>query len=188
MAQTAKNSPAIQETWVWFLGWEDPLKNGMATHSSHGQRSLAGYSPWGCKELDTTEWLTHTHTHTENNLSWLGSWLSHHAPTTQSFTGNCLLTVNTQLSIGASLVAQTVKNPPAMFKTQVRSLGQEDPLEQGNDNPLQYSCLENPMDRKAWRATVHRLQRIEHDLATNTHVYFLIVHLIFMPLLFPQLL
>ena len=131
---------------------------------------------------------THTHTHTENNLSWLGSWLSHHAPTTQSFTGNCLLTVNTQLSIGASLVAQTVKNPPAMFKTQVRSLGQEDPLEQGNDNPLQYSCLENPMDRKAWRATVHRLQRIEHDLATNTHVYFLIVHLIFMPLLFPQLL
>ena len=27
----------------------------------HRQRSLAGYSPWGCKELDTTEWLTHTH-------------------------------------------------------------------------------------------------------------------------------
>ena len=72
---------------------------------------------------------THTHTHTQNNLSWLGSWLSHHAPTTQSLTGNCLLTVNTQLSIGASLVAQTVKNPPAMFKTQVRSLGQEDPPE-----------------------------------------------------------
>ena len=30
----------------------------------HGQRSLESYSPWGCKELDTTEWLTHTHTHT----------------------------------------------------------------------------------------------------------------------------
>ena len=29
--------------------------------------------------------------------------------------------------------------------------------------PLQYSCLENPMDRVAWRATVHRLQRVEHD-------------------------
>ena len=27
----------------------------------HGQRSLAGYSPWGCKESDTTEGLTHTH-------------------------------------------------------------------------------------------------------------------------------
>ena len=33
----------------------------------HGQRSLAGYSPWGCKELDTTEQLTHTHTHTHTH-------------------------------------------------------------------------------------------------------------------------
>ena len=31
---------------------------------SHGQRSLVSYSPWGCKELDTTEQLTHTHTKT----------------------------------------------------------------------------------------------------------------------------
>jgi len=30
---------------------------------SHGQRNLVGYSPWGCKESDTTEQLTHTHTH-----------------------------------------------------------------------------------------------------------------------------
>ena len=43
------------------LGQEDPLEKGMATHSSilawesHGQRSLAGYSPWGHKESDTTE-------------------------------------------------------------------------------------------------------------------------------------
>ena len=47
----------------WFLGQEDPLEKGMATHSSvlasqsHGQRSLVGYSPWGCKESDMTEWL-----------------------------------------------------------------------------------------------------------------------------------
>ena len=58
------------------LGREDPLEKVMATHSSvlggkfHGQRSLAGYSPWGCKELDTTEHAhthTHTHTHTERD-------------------------------------------------------------------------------------------------------------------------
>ena len=61
VAQTVKNLPAMQDTWVQSLGGEDPLKRGMATHSSmlawriHGQRSLAGYSPWGCKELDTTE-------------------------------------------------------------------------------------------------------------------------------------
>ena len=63
--QMVKNLPAIQDTQVRSLGWEDPLEKGMATHSSiflpeefHGQRSLVGYSPWGCKELDTTEQLT----------------------------------------------------------------------------------------------------------------------------------
>ena len=34
VAQTAKNLPALWETWVQFLGWEDPLKKGMVTHSS----------------------------------------------------------------------------------------------------------------------------------------------------------
>ena len=41
-----------------------------------------------------------------------------------------------------------------MQETQVRSLGREDPLERAWQ-PLQYFCLENPMDRGAWRATVH---------------------------------
>ena len=51
--------------------------------------------------------------------------------------------------IWASLVAQRVKRLPAMQENWVRSLGQEDPLEKGNGNPLQYSCLEIPMDREA---------------------------------------
>jgi len=42
---------------------------------------------------------------------------------------------------------------------QVRSLGQEDPLDEGNGNPLQYSCLENPMDRGAWWAIVHAVTK-----------------------------
>ena len=55
-----KHLPAMWETWVRSLGWEDPLEKEMATHSStlgkfHGWRSLVGYSPWGCKELDMTE-------------------------------------------------------------------------------------------------------------------------------------
>ena len=51
-----KNLPAMQETQVQSLGWEDPLEKGMATHplllpgKSHGQRSLVGYSPWDHKE------------------------------------------------------------------------------------------------------------------------------------------
>ena len=48
-----------------------------------------------------------------------------------------------------------VKNPPAMQETQVWYLGQEDPLQKGMATHSQYSCLENPMDRGAWRATVH---------------------------------
>ena len=38
---------------------------------------------------------------------------------------------------------------------------------EGNGNPLQYSCLENPMGRKAWQATVHGVARVGHDLATK---------------------
>ena len=38
---------------------------------------------------------------------------------------------------------------------------------EGNGNPLQYSCLENPMDRGAWLATVHEATRVGHDLVTN---------------------
>ena len=56
-----KNPPAMQEMWVQFLGQEDPLEEVTATTpvffpgESHGQRTLADYSPGGCKELDTTE-------------------------------------------------------------------------------------------------------------------------------------
>ena len=38
---------------------------------------------------------------------------------------------------------------------------------EGNGNPLQYSCLENPMDKGAWQATVHGVARVGHDLVTK---------------------
>ena len=38
---------------------------------------------------------------------------------------------------------------------------------EGNGNPLQYSCLENPMDREAWKATVHGVARVRHILTTK---------------------
>jgi len=62
----------------------------------------------------------------------------------------------------ASPSSSVVKNPPAMQEIQelrVGSLGQEDPLEEGIGNPLQYSYLENPMDRGAWWATVHTVTK-----------------------------
>ena len=106
MAQLVNNSLEMQETLVWFLGWEDPPEKELAAHSIilgfpggsdgkesaynvedlglipglvrpaggehgnpfrytclenlHGQSSLAGYSPWGGKESDTTEQLSTT--------------------------------------------------------------------------------------------------------------------------------
>ena len=63
MAQLVNNLPAVWETWVQSLGWEDPLEEDMATHSSilffpipvflPGQspwtEELVGWNPWGCK-------------------------------------------------------------------------------------------------------------------------------------------
>ena len=70
VAQTVKHLPAVWETWIQSLGWEDPLEEGMATHSSilawtesSWTEELAGYSPWGCKESDMTEQLSTQHTH-----------------------------------------------------------------------------------------------------------------------------
>ena len=66
--QRLKRLPAMGETWVRSLGQEDPLEKEMATPplflpgEFHGQKSLAACSPWGCKESDMTERLTHTFT------------------------------------------------------------------------------------------------------------------------------
>ena len=49
----------MQETPVQFLGWEDPLEKGKATHSNIvAQRFQGLYSLWGCKQFDTTEQLS----------------------------------------------------------------------------------------------------------------------------------
>ena len=66
---------------------------------------------------------------------------------------------SSQPVLRASQVFQWIKNPPAIQKmqeTRVWLLSQEDP-------PLQYSCLENPMDRGAWWATVHKVSKIFHS-------------------------
>ena len=67
VAQLVKNPPAMLETW--FDPWVGEIpwrRERLPTpvffpRESHGQRSLVGYSPWGHKELDATEWLTVSH-------------------------------------------------------------------------------------------------------------------------------
>ena len=131
-----KSLPAVQETQVLSLGWEDPLEKEMATHSS----ILAWKIPWmeepgrlqsvGSQRVDTTK-----------RLHFLGIFHSMDAP-------------------WASQVAEwyRIRLPvQAMQGTRVQSPGG------GNGNPLQYSCLGSSMDRGAWRATSMGLQRVRPD-------------------------
>ena len=68
----------------------------------------------------------------------------------------------------ASLVAQLLKNLPAMWETWVRSLGREDTLEK---EMATHSCLENPMGREAWWATFHGVGRKELDTIEQLHFH-----------------
>ena len=59
VAQLIKNLPTMQETWVRSLGWEDLLRRERLPTSVFWPGEFQGlYSPWGCKELDTTEQLS----------------------------------------------------------------------------------------------------------------------------------
>ena len=110
LAQTVKNLPAVQETWVQSLGWEDPLEKvekAMAPHSS----TLSWKIPW-------TEEL--------GRLQSMGS----------------LRDTTEQLDFHFSLSC----------------------IGEGNGNPLQCSCLENPRDRGAWWAAVYVLAQGQTQL------------------------
>ena len=67
VAQMVKNPPTMQETWVWSLGWDDLLEEGMATHSSiFAWRILIETgawwaTAWGRKEMEKTEQLSTAH-------------------------------------------------------------------------------------------------------------------------------
>ena len=75
------------------------------------------------------------------------------------------------ITIGASLMAQMVKNLPAIWEIQIGCLGSGRSPEEGNGNLLQYSCLENPMDRGAWQATVCRVAKSQTRLRwLSTHI------------------
>ena len=76
MAQMLKNPPAMQETWVWSLDWEDPLEEGMATHSSiHPWRIPMDRGAWKPTVHSVTKSQTqlkqlsmHAHIHTGNRV------------------------------------------------------------------------------------------------------------------------
>ena len=128
----------------WRRKWQPiPVFLPGKFHGQNGQRSLAGYSPWGLKRAgyDLSDETTTVKT--------CGA--SFHTLITTSVPG-----------LGDSQVVLVVKSPPASagdVKGTGSILGSGRSPGGGSGNPLQDSCLENPMDREAWHATVQGVAR-----------------------------
>ena len=127
-------------TWVWKISWRRAwqLTPVFLSGEPHRQRSLVGYSIWGYTELDTTEAAL--------------------AETSSSYS-----TLNKGFP-GGSEVKASVCNAGDLgsIPGSGRSPGQ------GTGNPLQYSCLENPMDGEALWTTVHRVTKSQTRLSDFT--------------------
>ena len=126
VVQMVKRPPAVQETWVWSMGREDPLEEGTATPSN----ILAWKIPW-TEELGRlrsmgSQRVRHYWATELSGYSKCGPWSG-----SISTTWELVRNAGSQLPLQASLVAQLVKNLPAMQETWVWSLGWEDPLEKG---------------------------------------------------------
>ena len=146
MAQTVKRLPTTWETQVQSLGREDPLEKEMATHSS----SLAWKIPW---------------TEEPGRLQSMGSQrVGHDWATSLSLSLSLIY-------LGASQVAQW------WSACQYRRCRRHNfdpwvgkiPWCRKHSNSLQYSCLENPMDRGAWQATYSSWGCKESDTIKHTH-------------------
>ena len=130
------------DPWVGKIPWRREQQHTpvFLPVEFHGQRTLVGLSPRGCKASDTTEWPTH------------------HA------------LVNTDPIPGASEAALAVRSPSANAggpRDAGATPGSGRCPGGGNGNPRQYSCLGNPEDQGAWRATVHRIAVSWTQLSTH---------------------
>ena len=142
VAQTVKNLPAMKrpglKPWVMKIPWKREWLPTPVFLSGefHEQRSLAGYSPWGCQELDTTEWLS----------------------TAQHSTAQGI-TRASQVAQGKESACNAGDTGDAgLIPSLSRVLGG------GHGNPPQYSFLENPLDRGVWWAIVHRFAKSRTQL------------------------
>ena len=161
MAQTVKHLPAMWKTWVRSLGWEYSLEKGMATHSStlagksHGQRSLVGYSPWGQRVGHDWSDLTHRvyiiqeedYNHTLRDSDGALGWAIINSVALSGATNLLALYWASPWLRGKDSTANVEDTGDSCLIPGLRrSPGG------GHENPLQYSCPENPMDRGAWWA------------------------------------
>ena len=134
--QMVRNLPTVLEIRVWSLGQEDHLEKGMATHSS----ILAWRIPW---------------TEEPGGLLSMGSQRVGHDWATSLSLFN--------ITCRASLLAQMVKNLPAMPETLVWSLGQEDPLEEGKVTHSSILAWRIPWIEEPSGLQYMALRRVRHD-------------------------
>ena len=149
VAKMESKLPAVQETWVWSLTWEDPLEKGMATRFHifawriSGREEPGSLQWWDRIELDTAEWLT-LHT-----IAWMG------------------------------ILSDTSGREPACQCRRCKRHGFDPRVEKipwrRHGNPLQYSSPENSMDRGTWQASAHGVtQSWSQRKWLSTHIAWLI--------------
>ena len=155
----------------WRRAWQPTLV--FLPGESPGTEEPGRLQSRGRKESDTTEWL---HFHFHFAYTWKVAMLTTISPMPYSGTYiwmSCIyMYIYRHCQSWASLVAQMVKNPPAMRKTWVWCLGWEDSLGEGMATHSSILAWRIPMDEGTWQATVHGLQRVGHDWTTKcTHTY-----------------
>ena len=155
------------------MGQEDSLRKEMTAHlvflsgKSHRQKSLAGYSPWGCKRLNNniTAYLYRFYFFSSHVCCLSSSTEHHRCYNTKDKT----LQLNVQLSHSINIlhsfinfiwVAQLVKNLLAKQKTPIRFLGREDPLEK--EMPTHSSIL-----ACIWNSVQNSMDCIVHGVARS---------------------
>ena len=146
VAQMVKHLPAIRETQVWSLGWEDLLEKEMATHSSIPAWRIPGMEePGRLQSMGSQrvghDWATSLHLYTS---FWRRQW----PPTPVLLPGK---SHGQRSLVGCSPWGRKVLDTTERlhFHFSLSCIGE------GNGNPLQCSCLENPRDRGAWWAAIY---------------------------------
>ena len=151
VAQLVKNLPAMQETWVWSLGWEIPWRKEQLPTPVFWPGEFHGlYSPWGCKESDKTEQLSLSLWRKEvwrkllasKLRGWRRQW--HPTPVLFPWKSHGWRSLVGCSPWGREVSAMTER---LHFHFSLWCIGE------GNGNPLQCSCLENPRDGVAQSRT-----------------------------------
>ena len=138
MAQMVKNPPAIRETWVQSLGWEDPLEEGMATHSI----ILAWWIPWA-EEPGRLQFMGSQSHMTE----WLNTALHRTSPMGQR----------------VKIPLYCRRHRRCGFNSWVGKIPWRRAWQ-----PTLYCCLKNPVDRGAWQSIVQRVTKSQTKLSTHS--------------------